>query len=93
MTKKTPVGTVVEFAADYEDWARNMDILHKLTAMYGPPGCQLGRRWYRRNVRVWRLTEQHNIHGSLIVRNVMSWVMRLYFRNPADATMVQLKFR
>ena len=101
MTKKAPVGTVVEFEAEIKDHDRNEQMLKDLRAMFGPPGCQPGRHWYRRSLRRWRLVEARHITGNpvrdnlgqTVLRNESYWVMRLYFRNPADATMVELKFR
>ena len=99
--KKKPVGTVVEFEAEIKDHDRNEQMLKELRTMFGPPGCQPGRRWYRRSLHRWRLVEARHMTGNpvrdnlgqTVLRNESYWVMRLYFRNPADATMVELKFR
>lgn len=91
MTKKKPVGTVVEVANDYEDYYKNAKILMQMHQLFGPPGSQLGRRWWRRNVRVWKIVEHASPHGLQTWRNEIHWVMRLYFRNPADAVYAKLK--
>jgi len=91
MAKKKPVGTVVELSNDYEDLDRNFRIIMHVRQMFGAPGTQPGSKWWRRGVKVWRLVEHQHPSGSWIVRNELHWVLRLYFRNPADAVYVQLK--
>ena len=99
--KKQPVGTVVEFSSEYQDIERNEKMLRELVAIFGAPGCQPDRRWYRRSLRRWRLVEARHMtgnpvrdsQGQTVVRNESYWALRLYFRNPADAAFVELKFR
>ena len=99
--KKQPVGTVVEFAAEIKDYHRNERMLKELEVMFGASGCQPGRRWYRRSLRRWRLVEARHMtgnpvrdnQGQTVLRNESYSVIRLYFRNPADAAFVELKFR
>ena len=90
--KRKLIGTVLEFPANYENAERNMQILLELKNMFGPPGVQEGRRWYRRHM--YRRHIDHTMHRThMDARYVNLWTLRLYFRNPQDASYVRLKYQ
>lgn len=90
--KRELIGTVLEFPANYENIERNMQIHQELLRMFGPPGVQPGRRWYRR--QVYRRHIDHTMYSShMDARFVSKWILRLYFRNPQDASYVRLKYQ
>lgn len=90
--KKEPVGTIIEFPANWEDQARNKEMQRELQKMFGPPGVQEGRLWWRRHM--YRKYLDHSMHRShLEARYVNQWTLRLYFRNASDASYVKLKYQ
>jgi hypothetical protein len=94
-------GTRVYFpTGDWESKERFMRIEQEIRDLLGPPGVQPDRRWYKRSVsryetEVARFITGNPMHlnSAVVTKSSIKFYTACYFRNAADATMIQLKFR
>ena len=91
MGKKKPS---LEFPVNTMQEVQSFIVIEKqIIEMFGPPGVQTGRKWYKRSFCKEVRSNHSNKYGGTNLRIEHVYFLKLYFRDPADDTFARLRYQ